>query len=59
MYWACEDMAQFLGKHPDNVVAIHCKAGKGRSGLLVCMLLLRLGLCPDAKAAIAFYNKVG
>ena len=101
MYWACEDMARFLSRDPENVVAIHCKvggaavllaphrraqrcchkmltmgrsshspashtwrhsaalqAGKGRSGLIICMLLLRIGMFTDAKQAIAFYNQV-
>lgn len=35
MYWACEDMARFLARDPENVVAIHCKVNRtvGRAGL--------------------------
>lgn len=29
----CDDMHAFLSAHPDNVIAVHCKAGKGRTGL--------------------------
>lgn len=39
----CDDAAAFIEKHPDNVVAIHCKGGKGRTGTMVASLLIRLG----------------
>ncbi len=38
----CHDAAAYLAQHPDNVVAVHCKAGKGRTGMLICALLLHL-----------------
>ena len=33
------DASAFLQQHRENVVAIHCKAGKGRTGLMICCLL--------------------
>ncbi|KAH7948566.1 hypothetical protein HPB51_028514 [Rhipicephalus microplus] len=27
----CEDVAEWLSKHPSNVAVIHCKAGKVRA----------------------------
>ena len=38
----CEDAKQFLDEDPKNVVAIHCLAGKGRTGTLISCLLLYL-----------------
>lgn len=38
----CEDAAAFLAAAPDNVVVVHCKAGKGRTGMLICALLLHM-----------------
>jgi phosphatidylinositol-3,4,5-trisphosphate 3-phosphatase/dual-specificity protein phosphatase PTEN len=38
----CDNMADFLATDPQNVVAIHCKAGKGRTGCIISCLLVRL-----------------
>lgn len=37
------------------MVALHCKAGKGRTGLLICCLLLHLGVCASPLDAMTFY----
>ena len=47
-----EDMKSYLDGDASNVVVIHCKAGKGRTGLFACGLLLKLGICSTAAAAI-------
>ena len=36
----CRHVEIFLRKDPKRVVAIHCKAGKGRTGLMICALLV-------------------
>ncbi len=36
----CEDAAAFLAKSTEHTIAIHCRGGKGRTGLLVCVLVL-------------------
>jgi protein-tyrosine phosphatase len=36
------DAYAWLTAHPENVVAVHCKAGKGRTGTMICCLLLFL-----------------
>ena len=45
-------MKSYLDGDEKNVVVVHCKAGKGRTGLFVCALLLKLGICDSADEAI-------
>ena len=36
----CESVDQYLHLDPRNVVAVHCKAGKGRTGMLIACYLM-------------------
>eukprot|EP00960_Hanusia_phi_P014838 439519-Hanusia_phi.AAC.1 len=40
----CMHIHRFLQSDPDNVVAVHCKAGKGRTGLIIVAYLMFGGL---------------
>ncbi|CAI6010907.1 unnamed protein product, partial [Closterium sp. NIES-65] len=39
-----------------NVVVVHCKAGMGRTGLVVACLLLALKVCSTAQEAVALFR---
>ncbi|KAG2218802.1 hypothetical protein INT45_005449 [Circinella minor] len=51
----CKDAGEWL-KDPKHVVAIHCKAGKGRTGTAIAALLLYTHQVVNSDAAMRLYN---
>jgi hypothetical protein len=51
-----ESAKAWLDEDSTNVVTNHCKAGKGRAGLMSCVLLLRSGTCQTATQALDLYD---
>lgn len=51
----CEDAKTYLEQNPKNVIAVHCKAGKGRTGLVLCCYLLFSKEQPNPDAALSYY----
>jgi phosphatidylinositol-3,4,5-trisphosphate 3-phosphatase/dual-specificity protein phosphatase PTEN len=45
----------WLGANPANVIGIHCKAGKGRTGLCVAAYLVHSGVCVTATDALKYF----
>lgn len=52
----CNDVHDWLTKDEKNVVGINCKAGKGRTGLIICCYLMHAGVCKNADDAMLFYG---
>lgn len=48
----------FLKTNPGNVVGIHCKAGKGRTGVVICCYLLFIDFCKTAKESLVYYGQI-
>ena len=51
----CSSIDDWLKEDEENVVAIHCKAGKGRTGLVVAAYLVHCGLAKSADEALAIF----
>mmetsp|Transcript_5341 Transcript_5341/g.4922 ORF Transcript_5341/g.4922 Transcript_5341/m.4922 type:complete len:192 (+) Transcript_5341:786-1361(+) len=54
----CLDLDIFLNKDLKNVAAIHCKAGKGRTGVMICCYLIFSRFCNTALDAMKYYAMI-
>eukprot|EP00271_Cylindrocystis_brebissonii_P011766 TRINITY_DN29703_c0_g1_i1.p1 TRINITY_DN29703_c0_g1~~TRINITY_DN29703_c0_g1_i1.p1 ORF type:complete len:474 (+),score=75.12 TRINITY_DN29703_c0_g1_i1:168-1589(+) len=51
----CESVHTWLAEDPENVAVVHCRAGKGRTGIMVCCYLVLTGM--SAQQALDFYSE--
>lgn len=54
----CESMHEWLTQDDKNVAAVHCKAGKGRTGVMVCAYLIHSGVRADAEKALKYFGQM-
>eukprot|EP00347_Sterkiella_histriomuscorum_P014418 403360940 len=50
------DILLFLIQDEENMVAIHCKAGKGRTGVAISAYLIFMEACTDGYDGVEFFN---
>ena len=53
----CVEAANWLENDPENIVVIHCKAGKGRTGVMICSLLIHMRTFSRASESLQFYGQ--
>ena len=52
----CEDAKNYLDEDEQNVIAVHCKAGKGRTGTLICCLLMYMNVFKTSDECLQYYG---
>eukprot|EP01125_Pyxidicula_operculata_P010193 TRINITY_DN3359_c0_g1_i5.p1 TRINITY_DN3359_c0_g1~~TRINITY_DN3359_c0_g1_i5.p1 ORF type:complete len:1018 (+),score=221.86 TRINITY_DN3359_c0_g1_i5:161-3055(+) len=52
----CKDVHAFLEASPNNVVAVHCKSGKGRTGTMIACYLLYSQNCITSSQALRLFD---
>jgi len=53
----CKEAEEWLNADPQHVIAVHCKAGKGRTGMMISSLLMHLGeVDHDAEKALVYFG---
>ena len=53
----CIDICLYLIKNQRGVASVHCKAGKGRTGVMICSYLIFSGLCKNSQEAFTHYGE--
>ena len=51
----CVDISLYLLINPHSIAAVHCKAGKGRTGIMICSYLIFSELCKNTEEALTHY----
>ena len=57
MLQLCTDLCLFLIRNPKAVATLHCKAGKGRTGMMIVSYLVFSGLCKTVEEAMQHYGR--
>lgn len=53
----CENIDEWLNRNKDNVVSIHCLAGRGRTGTVIACYLTYCGMFDNGSEALDFFAR--
>ena len=51
-----ENVRDWLGEDPENVIVVHCKGGKGRTGTMICVWLIESGVFSSAANSLDYFG---
>ncbi|XP_076359222.1 phosphatidylinositol 3,4,5-trisphosphate 3-phosphatase TPTE2-like isoform X2 [Tachypleus tridentatus] len=51
-----KNVRSWLSEDKENVIAVHCKGGKGRTGTMICVWLVEAGLFDSAEASLDYFG---
>jgi len=58
LFQVCQTSHSFLKSNIKNVIVVHCLAGKGRTGSVICCYLIYCGRVSTAEEALLYYKKM-
>ena len=51
-----QDVSEWLSKDEENVIVVHCKGGKGRTGTMICIWLVEAGVFSSAGTSLDYFG---
>ena len=51
-----ENVKEWLSKDKDNVIVVHCKGGKGRTGTMICVWMVESGIFSSAETSLDYFG---
>ena len=56
LFRACKEIEKWLLQDRLHIIAVNCRAGKGRTGTLICCYMIYCGRFVDADSALFYYK---